>query len=988
MFRILLVCVCLMYTMPSCVKKAAAQRPATTAMPVLKILNDTTVTALQISKLTIDIKVTGNIATTTFDISYYNNTDKILEGEFDFPLADGQNICRYALDINGTLREGVVVEKAKARAAYENTVRRKVDPGLVEKTAGNNFRTRIYPIPAKGYKRVVIGIEQTLVSVKDGLLYSLPLHTDQPVKEFTLTAAVITTTAKPELQNNTLANFDFSKEAEAWVAKFNGTDFSVNNIVEFILPEKEAAVYTEKFDGNTYFYSHIPATPEFHDKINPSSINLLWDVSASAEKRNIKKELALLQLYAQRLGNVTINLVPFNIALLPAEKFVVTNGDAAKLIQRLQSFSFDGGTQLGIIDLTQFSDAEIVMFTDGLSTFGKKDIILSATPVTVINSSSSANYSYLKFIALQTNGRFINLAETEPEMAINEMAKEPLQFIKATYNTDEITEFYPQVNAQLQNGFSIAGILKKSPASITLHFGFGGKITTSKTIIIKNNTAEGGNIKRIWATTKIAQLDLEYEKNKTTITQLGKQFSIVTQNTSLLVLDRVEDYLENDIVPPAELQKEYFTLLKEKQKTKADEKATVYNDAVSQMSEMKEWYNKKIIASVSKSLRTTSVYNINPGIGATHFSSSLSSSYSFSASANATTVQNNGAAAAEEFKTDANAITPGNATAVQQFTPPQIVKDEDQKTNTLSADIQLSEWIPETPYLKEMGKTSPAKYMEEYLLLKKNYITQPSFFVDIARFLFEKNNKPMAVQVLSNIAEMKLENPELLRIVANQLMEFGEKDLAVEVFKEVLEIREEEPQSYRDLGLAYNETGKYQQAVDMLYKVVLGKWDDRFGGVKAIAMNEMNAIISAHAGEVSISGIDKKFIQSMPVDVRIVIGWSSNDSDIDLWVTDPGKEKCFYENTATSAGGKISRDVTQGYGPEEFCIKKASKGNYTVDVNLYGDHRQTLGGPITIKAELFTNFGKPSQKRKIINCRVTSNKEVIRIGVLHFDVNS
>ena len=125
MLRISLLAICLLYVMPSCVRKVTAQKTGTTAIPVLKILNDTSITALQISKLNIDISVTGNIATTTFDISYYNNTDKVLEGEFDFPLADGQNICRYALDINGTLREGVVVEKAKARAAmkirYEKT---------------------------------------------------------------------------------------------------------------------------------------------------------------------------------------------------------------------------------------------------------------------------------------------------------------------------------------------------------------------------------------------------------------------------------------------------------------------------------------------------------------------------------------------------------------------------------------------------------------------------------------------------------------------------------------------------------------------------------------------------------------------------------------------------------------------------------------------------------------------------------------------------
>src|SRR6185312_4804002 len=131
---------------------------------------------------------------------------------------------------------------------------------------------------------------------------------------------------------------------------------------------------------------------------------------------------------------------------------------------------------------------------------------------------------------------------------------------------------------------------------------------------------------------------------------------------------------------------------------------------------------------------------------------------------------------------------------------------------------------------------------------------------------------------------------------------------------------------------------------------------------KGIALSEMNAILSAQGGSVRKDGIDQRLIFSMPVDVRIVIGWSSDNSDIDLWVTDPHKEKCYYQNTLTAAGGRISQDVTEGYGPEEFLVKKAINGEYKVEVNLFGDSRQTLGGPISIKAELYTDYGKPTQK--------------------------
>ena len=230
---------------------------------------------------------------------------------------------------------------------------------------------------------------------------------------------------------------------------------------------------------------------------------------------------------------------------------------------------------------------------------------------------------------------------------------------------------------------------------------------------------------------------------------------------------------------------------------------------------------------------------------------------------------------------------------------------------------------------------------------------------------------------------MKLEEAELLRIVANQLLENDEVAMAIETFRQVTNMREEEPQSYRDLALACNEAGQYDESVKLLYKVVTGEWNERFHGLKSVALNKMNAINSAHPG-VNTSGIDKRYIVAMPVDVRIVINWSSDNSDVDLWVTEPSGEKCMYSNNLTARGGKLSGDITQGYGPEEYMIRKATNGNYIIEANLFGDSRQTLGGPITVKAEMFTNFGRSNQKRQVINFRVTTNKEVVKIGKLHF----
>lgn len=976
------------------IKQVHQPRQLPSIIPALHI-TDTTASALKMASLSVDVVVAANIATTTFDISYYNPNDRILEGEFDFPLLDGQQVTRYALDMNGALREGVVVEKAKARVAFENTVRRGIDPGLVEKTKGNNFRTRIYPIPAKGHKRVVIAIEQTLEQQDKDLLYQLPLYTDGLIDTFSLKTTVIKSKVKPQLDQSSLANFEFKTWKDAYVAEYHQQNFKADQTIAFSIPGtygNDPTILTENYDGQTYFYVNRCISPQHRDKKKPATLGLFWDISASGDKRDLEKEMQLLQQYLAYAGDVSVSLVPFHIYALPKEDFIIHNGDAGQLIKRLKTFDYDGGTQFGALDLTKYNFDEALLFSDGLSTFGKEDISFANLPVTAITSSPSANYSYLKYIAQQSHGGFIDLGRQETTTALEALIGQPLQVIRTDYNPAEISELVLQTTPVLNTGLSFAGKLNAASATIKVALGFGNEVITTETFTITKDNTDYDQVKRIWATMQVNQLDLEYEKNKEAITRLGKTFSIITQNTSLLVLDRVEDYVQYEITPPAELQKEYFALLQEKKKKETDEKQTALTEALDAMARLKEWWNKDY--SNRKIRKPDTERNMATDTLATVFErveiepqfpdsfvvgNTDTSRFNYRANSFSATISGS----ASSFS--ANEVT------MEQHTPPQVLADgveerldEEEKEPPTSAAIELNDWKPDASYLNVLEKTAAGERKRKYFTLKKDYATQPSFFVDVARFFIENKEKEFGLQVLSNICELKLENAELLRIVANQLLDAGEKELAIETFLEILKIREEEPQSYRDLALACNETGGYNKAIDYLYKLVTGTWDSRFGDIKAIALNEMNALISAHPGMVNTSAIDPRFIYAMPVDVRIVVGWNTDNSDIDLWVTDPGKEKCFYQNQETGIGGKISADVTQGYGPEEFCLRKARNGSYVIDVNLYGDHRQNLGGPIAIKADLYTDFGRPGQQKKTINLRVTSNKEVINLGSLKF----
>lgn len=92
-------------------------------------------------------RVMENLAETEVTLVFRNPNSRVMEGELAYPLPAGATVQGYALDINGRMVDGVPVPKKKARVIFENEVRRQIDPGLVEWSGGNMFKTRVYPIP-------------------------------------------------------------------------------------------------------------------------------------------------------------------------------------------------------------------------------------------------------------------------------------------------------------------------------------------------------------------------------------------------------------------------------------------------------------------------------------------------------------------------------------------------------------------------------------------------------------------------------------------------------------------------------------------------------------------------------------------------------------------------------------------------------------------------------------------------------------------------
>ncbi len=945
---------------------------------------------LKLSRLAIDVKVTGNLATTTMDLTFFNPNDRQLEGQFYFPLGKGQTVSRFALDVNGHLREGVVVEKNRGQQIFEEVERRNIDPGLLEWKKGNNFKARIFPIPANGYKRVVIAYEQELSETEQGYLYLLPLQFQQRVENFSIHVEVFKQKVAPQLTQNELTNISFKQWHESYIADFQAHQYLPNKQLGFAVPKdnrkQKTFVFSDSQSQKKFFYTHLIPDISRDKRKLPRTITLLWDVSASAEKRDIVKELKVLDGYFSAIKNASIKLVTFSNTLLEEKSFSLTNGNWDMLKDYLNKIDYDGGTQLGAVDLRNYSCDEFILCSDGLSNLGEAEIKFGQTPIIVINSSPNTNHAYLEFVANSSKGRYLDLTTIQTQQAVDLLLHKPFFFMRAVTEKGKVAELFPSIPVEVQHDFSIAGQLLTPSATLLLQFGDGHKITFSKRIFINESqhSITDPIVRRVWAKKKLAQLTIHQEENQDQIIRLAQDYKIVTPYTSLLVLDRLEDYLHYHIVPSEkELREQYFTRLQEQKKQKEQEERD-HLEYVAQLFQKRiEWWNKEFPLKESD---TTSFQNESPRDmrDFERILERLTAEHSDSTDHMRVQDEQNVRRYFPEERTAADIVGErnGNEQTDLERLIPASKNGESQSSHQMTAKhrIRIQKWDANTPYLKALKKTRPAEWYQTYLSFRKGYSNSPAFYFDVADYFLDQGKRELALRILSNLAELELENHELLRLLGYRLLQLKEYHLAESVFRHVLRIRPEEPQSYRDLALTLAAQGQYQQAVDLLWQIVSRKWDHRFPEIELIALNEMNNIIATCGQTLDLSAIDKRFIKNLPVDIRIVMTWDADNTDIDLWVIDPKDEKCYYKNSNTRIGGHLSRDFTRGYGPEEFLLHRAVPGKYQIKVHYFGNYRALLSAGVTVHVDIYLNYGTKNESHRIITFRLDNVKDVYKVG--------
>ena len=1037
---------------------------AQTAIPTLTTPTGYDGTVL-LQDLSVKVDVVGNVATTTFDMVFYNSSTRVMEGEFEFPLGDGQTVSRYALEINGHLREGVVVEKEKGRQTFEEIAREGVDPGLLEKTAGNSFRTRIYPFNAGKTRRVVIACEQELKTTDGKRYFRLPLVGDKKLNTFKVDVE-LHGQAIPLVPKGSM-EMSFKEENGKFTSTFFKKNYNPKDNLVIELPCRDLpSVYVENVGSDTHFYTFAKIGQKKRDKVLPKSLTVVYDVSSSAEKSKNDKNRELIRWYAKKAGVEKIRLVTFSVAIHSDE--VCTVDEA---LRKLENLRYDGGTQLGCVDLSKYDSDEILLFTDGIGNIGVDVIKPANRPLMVVNSNNVAEHSALRKLAAENHGVYIDLSSASMQEAQKLISETVYSYLGAKYDKEAITDVYPSLPCPVGETFSVAGIMKTKSTKLVLYFGFGSEVTDS--LVCEISALDGqkaGNVKRIWAQKKLAELDMDYAKNEKEITAMAKKYGIVTRNTSLIVLDRVEDYVRYGIVPPDELLEEYNRLIEDRDKEKTDNKELSLH-IINARRYFLDWWNTKfnkdtfeILVKKRKKLEAQeNRKNERQLIRKKHIGNRRSSSNNViirgvmkdkesqdplpfgNVIIKGTTIGTNtdmdGLFELEVpvgsilefsysgFETKTIKVTKKSKYIIVELDIPfleelvvtgygvqrrmdvtgsvssvseerlvassyeetmqetSVFEVEENNEDASTSKINIQYWDPDVTYLSYLKSTSADSLYDKYLQMKKDYASSPTFYMDVAQYFYREGQVDNAIRIVSNLCEMKLEDAEIARSCANILTEFKDYQLAVSVFEKVVEMRGEEPQSYRDLAFVTAEKGDYQRSADLLYKVGSSEWNSRFKEIQQIAINDLNALIALHPNDIDTTAYDQRLMGNYPVDIRILLSWNTDNSDIDLWVTDPNDEKCYYKHQNTLIGGRLSEDITRGYGPEEFCIKEAKEGDYKIQVHYFGSTVQKKLQPVVVTAVVYTHFGTQKQEKQVLTLQLANKKDVYDVGTVNFKEN-
>lgn len=538
---------------------------------------------LGVAQQTVHAVLRGGIAETEVDQTFSNPGSQPLEGWYWFTVPADAVVTSFALETNGQLVEGEVVEKREAAAKYAAAIRQAVDPALLEWVDGRSYRARIYPIPASGTRRVVLRYTQLLPTVEGKLRYVYPLRSADPVRfdEFALSVDVGEAGPKGRLATSLDATVEpggklVTMRRSGYVPQ---ADFQLE-----MTPPKQAPLRAWRFaaGADQADYVMIRYAPEIDFASMPpqkGAVVVVVDTSASGDETARQLRTAEAEAILRALSDDDhFALVSVDVAstVLYPEKGLAPATDAsiAAALERLSEHGGGGATDLGsmfepALDLLHGSEQPAIVYVgDGAPTSGetspdglmdrmRRSLAGSRARFFAVGVGSDARHELLGELTRAGGGMYLRVDDAE------QATDEALRLTSAI-KTPTLTDVDVVLDAALDQPFySATGKLSRGEELVLLartHRSLPPKVTIKGRIAGADLTREypldvesgvvTGFVPSLWAAEYVRRLlgsGGNAEESRAKVLDLGLTYGLMTPYTSILALDSESAYARQGV---------------------------------------------------------------------------------------------------------------------------------------------------------------------------------------------------------------------------------------------------------------------------------------------------------------------------------------------------------------------------------------------------------------------------------------------------------
>ncbi len=958
--------------------------------------------ALNISNFDVSVRMAGGVAQTTAVITFHNPGVTPLEGDFTLDLPAGAVVTGYALDINGQMVDGVLVGKRQGELAYQKKVRQNLDPGIAEVTRDNAFRTHVFPIPAHGDRTVQLKFAN---AVGPDAPYVLPLNVAEPIHDVSFEVIDTDRGAK----DTPLAVKEPGGMAAHWIvtdeglrAKSVAEQRVLYGALEISAPRPPRTITVARHHSGESFFEISDAGASAGRALEPRSVRLYWDTSRSRRADDVAAERALVAHYLAQVKPETVDLVLFADGAPRIASF--HGADAPQAVDdALKAVHYEGATSFArVFDAALGAADACLFFSDGRATIDSWHAQRVRCPLFTVSTAKDADHSVLSALARKSGGEHIALDARASDVALAHLTRRAVRPIAVTGADGEPLDF--TVLPSGPDSFRLIGRMPTSgEARVTLS---GGEERSYRLTQVRPVDSDG--LGALWAADRAADLAASDHPDNERILALTRRYSVATEGSVFLVLENAEDYADAEIVPPASLGKEvletYRKALADREVMKAKKQAERITLVREEWNEQKAWWATAFNPHAKPKALNGKSEDEDAGPAADAAAAPAIQAREMAPPplpapapppppmvapgvASPVTTQTTvgevvvtGARMHRSAFTSASPLTTiGGATA------------DDGAPEAKSIQVETAAWNPKRPYLDALNAASSADFPRIYREQEQTYGDLPAFYFDVAEWLFRKGRAQEAISTSLNVLELPTADDTTLTILADRLMRYGDDARALWLYERLLQLEPDRPQPRRNLALALIEradrTGAaaesddarkqdYARALSLLNEVVTKAWSDSYQGVELIALMEANRVIPRYRalGGKDVA-IDPRLIAQLDVDLRVTLEWNVDATDMDLWVDEPNRERAIYNNPRTAIGGRLSHDMTQGYGPEEYLLRRAPDGTYTVRVNIYRTDALNPNGAITVRARLWRAYGRPDEQAQVMDLELKPGQD-------------